>query len=41
MRNEIEDFLFDFKRENDIEVMFDDIDVIMEQCLDIARMRRP
>jgi hypothetical protein len=41
MRNEIEDFLFDFKRENDIEVMFDDIDVIMEQCLDIARTRRP
>jgi len=40
MRNEIEDFLFDFKKEKDIEVMFDDIDVIMEQCLDIARVRR-
>ncbi|MCD6233587.1 MAG: hypothetical protein J7K63_00910, partial [Candidatus Marinimicrobia bacterium] len=41
MRNEIEDLLFDFKNKEGIEITFEDMDAIMEQCLDIARVRRP
>lgn len=41
MRSEIEDLLFDFKDKRSIEITFEDIDVIMEQCLDIARVRKP
>ena len=41
IRNEIEDFLFDFKGKEGIKITFEDIDMIMEQCLDIARVRRP
>ncbi len=41
MRNEIEDLLFDFKDQTGIEITFEDMDAIMEQCLDIARVRRP
>lgn len=41
MRNEIEDLLFDFKDKDGIEITFEDMDAIMEQCLDIARVRRP
>ncbi len=41
MRNEIEDLLFDFKDKKGIEITFDDMDAIMEQCLDIARVRTP
>ncbi|MCD6388980.1 MAG: type I restriction endonuclease subunit R [Desulfobulbaceae bacterium] len=41
MRNEIEDLLFEFKDKNDLEMTFEDMDKIMEQCLDIARLRRP
>ena len=41
MRNEIEDRLFDFKEQSGIEITFEDIDAIMEQCLDIAKFRRP
>jgi len=40
MRNEIEDFLFDFKDQTGIEIRFEDMDAIMEQCLGIARVRR-
>ena len=40
MRNEIEDLLFDFKDQTGIEITFEEIDAIMEQCLDIARVRR-
>jgi len=40
MRNEIEDLLFDFKDQTGIEITFEDMDAIMEQCLDIARVRR-
>lgn len=40
MRNEIEDLLFDFKDKEGIEIKFEDMDAIMEQCLDIARVRR-
>jgi len=35
MRNEIEDLLFDFKNQTGIEITFEDMDAIMEQCLDI------
>lgn len=41
MRNEIEDLLFYFKDKAGIEITFEDMDAIMEQCLDIARVRRP
>ena len=41
MRNEIEDFLFEFKGKTGLQITFDDMDSIMEQCLDIARIRRP
>jgi len=41
MRNKIEDYLFDFKDQTGIEITFEDMDAIMEQCLDIARVRRP
>ena len=41
MRNEMEDFLFDFKEKTGYEITFDDIDAIMEQCLDIAKVRKP
>ncbi len=41
MRNEIEDLLFEFKEKDGLEITFEDMDAIMEQCLDIARVRRP
>ncbi len=41
MRNEIEDLLFDFKDKAGIDITFEDMDAIMEQCLGIARIRRP
>ncbi len=41
MRNEIEDYLFDAKESYKIDLSFDDIDAIMEQCLDIYKVRRP
>ena len=40
IRNEIEDLLFEFKDQTGIEITFEDMDAIMEQCLDIARVRR-
>lgn len=39
MRNRIEDLLFEFKDKAQLPVTFEEIDVIMEQCLDIARVR--
>ncbi len=41
IKNEIEDLLFDFKDQIGIEITFEDMDTIMEQCLDIAKVRRP
>lgn len=41
MRNEMEDYLFDLKDETGIDLSFDDIDIIMDQCLDIAKVRCP
>jgi type I restriction enzyme R subunit len=39
MRNLIEDYLFEFKDKHGIALTFDEIDAIMEQCLDIAKVR--
>lgn len=39
MRNEIEDFLLELKDNYGLEMTFDQIDAIMEQCLDIAKLR--
>ncbi len=39
MRNLIEDYLFELKRKHGVALTFEDIDAIMEQCLDIARVR--
>ncbi|MCL4473786.1 MAG: HsdR family type I site-specific deoxyribonuclease [Actinobacteria bacterium] len=41
MKNEIEDSLFDFKEQAGIQITLDEMDVIMAQCLDIAKVRRP
>jgi len=41
IKNEIEDFLFEFKDKVGVDITFEDMDAIMEQCLDIARVRRP
>lgn len=41
MRNRIEDCLFAFKSAAELELTFEDMDAIMEQCLDIAKVRRP
>ena len=39
MKTDIEDYLFDVKAEHGLELTFEDMDSIMEQCLDIARLR--
>jgi len=41
MRIEIEDALFDWKDEKDIPLTFEEIDEILEQAIDVARVRRP
>lgn len=41
MKNEIEDLLFEIKEKAAINLTFDDIDAILDQCLNIARVRRP
>ena len=41
MRNDIEDALFDFKSRAGLDLTFDEIDDIIERCLDIARRRYP
>ena len=41
MRNKIEDYLFEIKNEYKMELTFEEIDSIMEQCLDIAKARIP
>jgi len=41
MRTEIEDYLFEIKAGNGLEITLDNIDDIMEQCIDIAKVRRP
>jgi type I restriction enzyme, R subunit len=39
MRNLIEDYLFELKDKHGIALTFDEIDAIMEECLDIAKVR--
>ena len=41
MRQDIEDYLFDFQHKCGIELSFDDIDRIMDECMEIAKVRRP
>ena len=41
MRNKIEDYLFEIKNEYKMELTFEEIDSIMDQCLDIAKARIP
>jgi type I restriction enzyme R subunit len=41
MRNDIEDALFDFKSRAGLDLSFEEIDAILEKCLDIARRRYP
>lgn len=41
MRNKIEDILFEMKNEYHPDITYEDIDSIMEQCLDIAKVRIP
>lgn len=39
MKTEIEEYLFDRLRQCDLAISFDSIDRIIEQCLDVARLR--
>jgi len=41
MKGEIEDYLFEVKNEHEFDLTFEDIDKILELCLDIARLRYP
>lgn len=41
MKNRIEDYLHDLKQEMGLSLTFEDIDLILERCLDIARRRYP
>lgn len=41
MRNEIEDVLHDLKSQTGLALTYDEIDQILEKCLDIARRRYP
>ena len=41
MENEIEDLLFEMKDQTGIDITLEDMDTIMDQCLDIAKVRRP
>ena len=41
MKGAIEDYLFDLQEEYGVALNFEDIDYILELCLDIARTRYP
>ncbi len=41
MRQEMEDYLFELKERTGLNLQFKDIDTILDECLDIARVRRP
>jgi len=41
MRQEVEDYLFEFKDGTGIDLTFEDIDRIMDECLEIAKVRQP
>lgn len=40
MKTEIEDLLFELKDEHDIPLTLEEIDQILDRCIDIARVRR-
>ena len=39
MRNEIDDYLYELREESGIELGLDDMDLIVENSIDIARLR--
>jgi len=41
MRQEIEDYLLGLAERLGIELAFDDVDVVMDKCIDIAKVRLP
>lgn len=41
MKTEMEELLFELKERLKVDISFDDMDAIMEQCLDIFKFRRP
>lgn len=41
MRQGMEDYLFELKERTGLNLQFKDIDTILDECLDIARVRRP
>jgi type I restriction enzyme R subunit len=41
MRNEMEDYLFELKSRRGLELSFEEIDSIMDECLEIFKVRRP
>ncbi len=41
MKTDIEDYLFDLKEEQGVSLTLEDIDQILEHCIDIARVSRP
>ncbi|GBE37829.1 type-1 restriction enzyme R protein [bacterium BMS3Bbin08] len=41
MRNKIEDYIFELQSKYGFELTFDEIDSILDQCLDIAKVRIP
>jgi type I restriction enzyme, R subunit len=41
MRTEIEDWLFELKKRNGLEITFEEIDEILDECLEIAKNRKP
>ena len=41
MKNEIEDYLHELQEESGLPLGFEEIDQILEKCLDIARRRYP
>jgi hypothetical protein len=41
IKGAIEDYLFELKAKRDFDLTFEDIDRILELCLDIARVRHP
>jgi hypothetical protein len=39
MRNAIEDYLFEIKELNDLDLTFDQIDLIMDESINVAKIR--
>jgi hypothetical protein len=39
MRNVIEDILFELKNQSDFQISFDEIDTIIERCINVAISR--